>query len=159
METRTADSTVLVHVAAGHLTCTVATRFLKHARRFIVHSLRKSIKKFYMERTFNSLSRLDWPAYLELYSMESASFMNHSWASSIALRTIMISMDITTTVLCLLSQFFVLIITLREKQDGLHLAVLTFLQSISYWHHTRRTVARSLGKSTADVVSIFLSYE
>ncbi|KIK41835.1 hypothetical protein CY34DRAFT_805593 [Suillus luteus UH-Slu-Lm8-n1] len=36
METRTADSTLLVHVAAGHLTCTVVTRFLKHARRFII---------------------------------------------------------------------------------------------------------------------------
>ncbi|KAG1759101.1 P-loop containing nucleoside triphosphate hydrolase protein [Suillus occidentalis] len=144
MKTHTTDSTVLVHVAAGHLICTVATRFLKHARRFILPSLHQSITNFHMERTFNSLTCLDWPAYLELESIENFGFISHSSVSRIAFQTIIMSMDITTTVLCLLSQFLILITTLREKQDGLLLAVLTFLQSVSYWHYTRRTVARSL---------------
>jgi hypothetical protein len=53
----------------------------------------------------------------------------------------------------------VLITVLREQQDGFLLAVLSLLQSVFHWHDTPRTVARSLGKSTADIVRICLSYE
>lgn len=151
METRTADSTLLVHVAAGHLACTVATRFLRHARRFIIPPLHKSIKRFHMERIFNSLTCLDLPAYQELASIESSKSISHSWASVVAFRTVVMSMNITTTVICLLSQSLVLITTLREKQDGLLLVVLSLLQSIFYWHHTRKTVARSLAWVAATV--------
>ncbi|KAG1889214.1 P-loop containing nucleoside triphosphate hydrolase protein [Suillus subluteus] len=94
MEARTADSTVLVHVAAGYLTCTV--------------------------------SWFPWGA------------------SSPYLKTIQILMNIAMTVLRLLSQFLVLITVLREQHDGLLIAALSFLQSISYWHEMRKTVTRSL---------------
>jgi hypothetical protein len=68
-------------------------------------------------------------------------------------------MNIATTVLRLLSQILVLTTLLREQQDGLLLVILSLLQSIFCCHDTPNTVARSLGKSTADVANICLSYE
>ncbi|KAG2748574.1 P-loop containing nucleoside triphosphate hydrolase protein [Suillus brevipes Sb2] len=144
METRTADSTLLVHVAAGHLACTVAARFLKYARRFILHPLRNSIKKFHRGRMSNFSVCIDVPTYRELISMGNYTSMDYSAASDIVFETVEMLLNITTTVLRLLSQFLVLITALREQQDGLLLAVFSFFQAIFYWHDTRKTIARSL---------------
>lgn len=150
METHIADSTVLVHVAAGHLTCTVAARFLKHARHFIITPLRKSIETFYRERVLNSLTCLDLPTY-KLVSREDIHSTNYARVSSAAFQTVEMLMNIITTVLRLLSQFLVLTVALRKQQDGLLLAVFSFLQSIFYWHDTRKTIARSLVWAAATV--------
>jgi len=144
MEARTVDSTVLVHVAAGHLTCAVATRFLKHARRCIISPLHKSIKTFHRERIFNFLICLDLPTYEELGSMGNFRSMSHYWVSEIAFQTVEMLMNIAMTLLRLLFQILVLITVLREQQDGFLLAVLSLLQSVFHWHDTPRTVARSL---------------
>ncbi|KAG1845091.1 P-loop containing nucleoside triphosphate hydrolase protein [Suillus subalutaceus] len=120
IETRTADSIVLVHVAAGHLTCAT----------------------FHRKRIFNSLVCLDLPTYEELVSMGRISTSDY-WVSGVGFQTVEMLMKIATTILRLLSQFLVLITVLREQQDGLLLGVLSLFQSIFYWHDTR-TVARSL---------------
>lgn len=143
METQTADSTVLVNVAAGHLVCVVATRFLKRARRCIMPPLHKCIRKFYRERIFNSLICLDLPAYGESVSTLGP-MVSYDWVSRVAGQTLVTLMDIATTVLRVLSQFLVLITVLQEQQDGLLLALLTLLQPIFSWNDSRKTVARSL---------------
>ncbi|KAG2034311.1 P-loop containing nucleoside triphosphate hydrolase protein [Suillus americanus] len=159
VETGTADSTVLVHVAAGHLTCAIATRFLKHARRCIIPHLHKSIKSFHRERIFNSLICLDLPTYEESVSMGNFRSTYYSWVSGVALHTVEELLNIATTVLRLLSQFLVLITVLREQQDGLLLAVLSLLQSIFYWHDTPKTVARSLVWAAATVNEDYIRME
>ncbi|KAG1740004.1 P-loop containing nucleoside triphosphate hydrolase protein [Suillus lakei] len=54
METRTVDTTVLVHFAVGHLICTAATRFLRYARACITPHLSLHTKRFYIEHMFHS---------------------------------------------------------------------------------------------------------
>ncbi|KAG1825440.1 uncharacterized protein BJ212DRAFT_1314024 [Suillus subaureus] len=151
METRTAGSTVLVHIATGRLACTIATSFLQHARRCIIPPLYKSIKAFHRERIFNSLIYLDLPTYEESVIAENFRCTSYTWVSGVAFETVEMLMSIATTVLRLLSQCLVLIIVLREQQDVLLFAVLSFLQSMFYWYGTPKTVARSLVWAAATV--------
>ncbi|KAG2343934.1 P-loop containing nucleoside triphosphate hydrolase protein [Suillus weaverae] len=114
METRTVDTTVLVHFAVAHLICTFAMRFLRYSRSCITPPLSLYIKQFYHGRMFHSAVRLDLPA------------------------------DITKIFISLLSQLLVLITVMWEQQDGLLLVVLSFLQYILPWDSTGLAMVRSL---------------
>ncbi|KAG2042610.1 P-loop containing nucleoside triphosphate hydrolase protein [Suillus americanus] len=147
METRTVDTTVLVHFAVAHLICAVAMRFLRCSRAYITPPLSLRIKQFYFERMFHSTVRLDLPAFetqtLQNLGMNDLTCGLAYWSTSSIWDAIGISTDIAMILIHLLSQLSVLIIIMWEQQDGLLLVVLSFLQYVLPWGSTGKAVVRS----------------
>ncbi|KAG2132773.1 P-loop containing nucleoside triphosphate hydrolase protein [Suillus clintonianus] len=143
METRTVDTTVLVHFAVGNLICTAATRFLRYSRTCITPPLILYIKQFYNDRAFHSAVHLDLPAFsaLDGSSMRQGLLLGHV---SDAWDTIHVSMDIAMMIIRLLSQLLVLITVMWEQQDGPLLVILSFLQYILPWDSAGKGVVRSM---------------
>ncbi|KAG1777296.1 P-loop containing nucleoside triphosphate hydrolase protein [Suillus placidus] len=131
IETRTVDTTVLIHVAVGRVACTVATRLLQYARSRIVIPINMSIKRFYAGHIFHSMARLDVPTFEDSAVQRQ---LESAWAST----------NVIMTVIRLLSQISVLFTVLREQQDGSLLAILSFSQSIFQWYSTSKGVFGSL---------------
>ncbi|KAG1775581.1 P-loop containing nucleoside triphosphate hydrolase protein [Suillus placidus] len=147
METRTVDTTVLVHFAVAHLICTVAMRFLRYSRSCIAPPLSLYIKQFYHGRMFHSVVHFDLPALHTLTRSNTLQELNCGlayWNTSSIWDTIEISTDITKILISLLSQLLVLITVMWEQQDGLLLVVLSLLQYILPWDSTGTAVAGSL---------------
>lgn len=147
METRTVDTTVLVHFAVGHLICTAATRFLRYSRDCITPTLSLCIKQFYNDHMFHSTVRLDLPASLALQgsSIQQELILGQGYfGTSTAWETIKMLMDGAMMLIRLLSQLLVLITVLWEQQDGPLFVVLSFLQYILPWESTGKGVVRSL---------------
>ncbi|KAG1725553.1 P-loop containing nucleoside triphosphate hydrolase protein [Suillus paluster] len=145
IETRTVDTTVLIHVAVGRVACTVATRLLQYARSRIVIPLNLSIKQFYAGHIFHSMARLDVPTFENsAVQRQLESTWASPWGSSVAWETIQMSTSIVMTVIRLLSQVSVLFAVLREQQDGPLLAILSLSQSIFHWYSTNKRVFGSL---------------
>ncbi|KAG2157764.1 P-loop containing nucleoside triphosphate hydrolase protein [Suillus bovinus] len=147
METRTVDTTVLVHFAAAHLICTVAMRFLRYSQDGISPPLRLYIKQFYNEQFFHSTVRLDMPAFKTVNDFSIMHHLKYSfsyWNTSPIWETIDTLMSITMRLIYLLSQFLVLIIVMWEQRDGLLLVVLAFLPCILPQDSTGKTVVGSL---------------
>ncbi|KAG1825441.1 P-loop containing nucleoside triphosphate hydrolase protein [Suillus subaureus] len=147
IESRTVDTTVLIHVAVGRVACTVATRLLQYARSRIVIPINMSIKQFYAGHIFHSMARLDVPTFEDsAVQRQLESAWASPWGTSIAWQTIQSSTNVVMTVIRLLSQISVLFTVLREQQDGPLLAVLSFSQSIFQWYSTSKGVFGSLAK-------------
>jgi hypothetical protein len=159
METRTVDTTVLVHFAVAHLICTIAMRFLKYSQACITRPLSLYTKQFYHERLFHSIVRFDLPTFRDHYG-SAGSELNGGlayWNNSSVWSTIEISTNIAMILIRLLSQLLVLITVVWEQQDGLLLVVLSFLQYILPWDSTGKAVVGSLGMSTVDASKPCLS--
>lgn len=121
METRAVDTTVLVDVAIGHLGCTVMMHLLKYAQRCISHPMDASMKQFDDGLKFRVVVCLDAPTHEELWFPGILTDPDGMLYEIVEMST-----DVAMTVICLVSQLVVLITNLREQQDGLLLAILTF---------------------------------
>ncbi|KAG1881164.1 P-loop containing nucleoside triphosphate hydrolase protein [Suillus subluteus] len=146
METRTVDTTVLVHFAVAHLICTVALRFLRYSRACVTSPLNLYIKQFYHERMFYATVCLDLPAFQTLQGlrMHELDFGLNGWYTSSIWHTINTSTNIAMMHIRLLSQLLVLITVMWEQQDGLLLVILSFLQYILPWDSMGKAVVGSL---------------
>ncbi|KAG1881161.1 P-loop containing nucleoside triphosphate hydrolase protein [Suillus subluteus] len=146
MDTRTVDTTVLVHFAVAHLICTVAMRFLRYSKTCIIPPLSLYIKKFYHERTFHSTAHLDVPTFQTIRcsrTLHNSSFALGHWSTPVAWKIIEGSTDIAMMLIRLLSQLLVLITVMWEQQDGPLLVVLGFFHHVSPWYSTGQAVVRS----------------
>ncbi|KAG1814414.1 P-loop containing nucleoside triphosphate hydrolase protein [Suillus subaureus] len=142
METRTVNTTALIHVAVGHLTCQVTTRLLHYARNTIVIPMNISIKRFYAERVLHEVVRLDLPTYEDSnISRQFASALSSS-GSSIAWKAIQASTSSAMTVISVVFQLSILFTILWEQQDGFLLIVLGSSRSIFQWYSTQKSMAR-----------------
>ncbi|OJA13412.1 hypothetical protein AZE42_05944 [Rhizopogon vesiculosus] len=145
IETRTVDTTVLIHVAAGRIACTIASRILQYAKSRITFPLNMSIKQFYAGHIFRSMARLDVPTFEDsITQRQLQSAWTAPWGSSVAWATVQMATGIVMTVIRLVSQLSVLFAVLREQQDGPLLAVLSFSQSLFTWYSARKSVFDSL---------------
>ncbi|KAG2157770.1 P-loop containing nucleoside triphosphate hydrolase protein [Suillus bovinus] len=144
METRTVDTTVLVHFAAARLICTVAMRFLEYSLARITPPLRLYIKHFHTERMFHSAVRLDLPEFQTLSQTTALQNLEYDLPSVLIWETIQSLTDIAVIFIRLLSQLSVLSTVMWKQQDGLLLVVLSALQYILPWANTGKAVVRSL---------------
>jgi CRISPR/Cas system endoribonuclease Cas6 (RAMP superfamily) len=160
METRTANTTILTHVAVGHLTCKVTTRLLHYIRSFIAIPMHISIKQFYTEHLFHEAARLDLPTHEDSDIKSQFSSAMSSSGGSVAWKAITASTSLVTSVIQVVLQLLVLFTVLREQQDGFLLMILGSSQSIFQWHNARKANFRPPGRSTArvDVMNISLSH-
>ncbi|KAG2157762.1 P-loop containing nucleoside triphosphate hydrolase protein [Suillus bovinus] len=119
METRTVDTTVLVHFAVARLICTVAMRFLGYLRDSISSSLRLYIKQSYNERLFRSVVRLDLTAFAFTMTYRADTMNEIDWGywNNSVWDTINTLTDIAMTLSRLLSQLSVLSTVMWEQQD------------------------------------------
>ncbi|KAG2075724.1 P-loop containing nucleoside triphosphate hydrolase protein [Suillus decipiens] len=146
METRTVDTTVLVHFVVAHLICTVATRFLRYSRACITPLLILYIKQFYHEHMFHQIARLDVPTFRSVEGLRMLHDSN-DWSHPIAWDTIRQLTNIAMKLIRLLSQLLVLITVMWEQRDGLLLVVLSFLQYLLPWNSAGQAMFRSLGRN------------
>ncbi|KAG1845086.1 P-loop containing nucleoside triphosphate hydrolase protein [Suillus subalutaceus] len=128
IESRTVDTTVLIHVAVGRVACTVATRLLQYARSRIVIPINMSIKQFYAGHIFHSMARLDVPTFEDsAVQRQLESAWASPWGTSVAWETVQSSTNVVMT-----------------QQDGPLLAILSFSQSVFQWYSTSKGVFGSL---------------
>jgi hypothetical protein len=158
METRTVNTTILVHVAVGHLTCKVTTRLLHYVRSIVTISMNMSIERFYAERLFHEAARFDLPTYDDSDILRQFSRASSSSGYSIAWKAIAVSTRYATLAISFVCQWSVLYTVLREQQDGFLLVILGSSQSIFQWYGTRKAMLRPSGRSTLDVMNIRLSH-
>ncbi|KAG1809947.1 P-loop containing nucleoside triphosphate hydrolase protein [Suillus plorans] len=138
MERRTVDTTVVIHVAVGRVTCAVASRLLRHVQRRIEIPLRMSIKQFYAKHIFHSMARIDLPTFTDsavLKQLNSVTLfrdmgMDLAWKVAAELA------NLAATTTSIFSQLFVLFTVLRKQQDGPLLVILGFSQSLFRWYRT-----------------------
>ncbi|KAG1770215.1 P-loop containing nucleoside triphosphate hydrolase protein [Suillus occidentalis] len=144
METRTVNTTLLIHVVVGHLTCKVTTRLLESVQSVITIPMSIFIKQFYAERLLHEAARLDLPTYEDSDIRRQFSFALSPSGSSIAWKAIETSTNHATSAISVVLQLLVLFTVLREQQDGFLLMVLGSSQAIFQWYSTRESMVKPL---------------
>lgn len=160
METRTVNTTILIHVAVGHLTCKVTTHLLESIRNIVAIPMDISISQFYDERLLHNVAHLDLPTHEDpVICRQLSSDLSYS-SGSVAWKAIEASTSLATSVIGVVFQLSVLFTVLREQQDGFLLMILGSSQHIFNWYNTQKARFRPSGRSTArvDVMNIHLSH-
>jgi hypothetical protein len=155
IETRTVDTTVVIHVAVGRVTCAVASYLLRHIQGLLKIPINISIKQIYAGHIFHSMARLDLPTFADSSIQKQLDFALHHRATgtSLAWATVQGLTSLATTVTSMLSQLFVLFTVLRKQQDGPLLVILGFSQSVIRWYRTRPlSISDVGGRSTIDAL-------
>ncbi|EGO19480.1 hypothetical protein SERLADRAFT_453452 [Serpula lacrymans var. lacrymans S7.9] len=135
VEKRDVDKQLLLHVAAGRIACTIASRLLQYARGRLALPLNMRIKQYYSTHIYHSMARLDVPTYEDpAVQRQLEAAWSTSWNSSVAWETIQMTSTVFTIALRLISQLSVLFAVLRDQRDGPLLAVLSFSQSVFQWY-------------------------
>ncbi|KAG1809949.1 P-loop containing nucleoside triphosphate hydrolase protein [Suillus plorans] len=145
METRTVDMSVLVDVAVVYLACTITMRLLKYARSRIIRPVDTSIRRVNTKRVFHSLACLDVPTHGRSRILDLINGKLGDSHLTLQCEIVEMSTNITMAVVRLLSQLLVLVTVLREQQDVIIVAILSFSQSIlSNWDGTQTVTVRPL---------------
>ncbi|KAG1908604.1 P-loop containing nucleoside triphosphate hydrolase protein [Suillus fuscotomentosus] len=144
METSTVDTTVVIHVAVGRVTCAVASHLLRHIQRRMEIPINMSIRQFYTRHVFHSMARLDLPTFTDSAVRQQLGFVtrprNMHVETSLAWEVVQDLASLATTTTTMISQFFVLFTVLQKQQDGPLLMILGFSQSILRWYRTQSSV-------------------
>ncbi|KAG1908605.1 P-loop containing nucleoside triphosphate hydrolase protein [Suillus fuscotomentosus] len=136
METPTIDTTVVIHVAVGRVTCAVASHLLKHIQRRMEIPINISIRQFYARHLFHSTARLDLPTFTDsAVQLQFDSVTNsRTMHTSLAWQAVHRLASLTTMTTGMLSELFVLFTILRKQQNGPLLVILGFSQSMFRWY-------------------------
>ncbi|KAG1874098.1 P-loop containing nucleoside triphosphate hydrolase protein [Suillus tomentosus] len=151
METRTVDTTVVIHMAIGRVTCAVASHLLRHIERRIEIPIQMSIEQFYARYTFHLTARLDLPTLTDS-ALESASGAIHhrNMDTNPAWQAVERLASIATKTIHMPYRLFVLCMFLQKQQDVPLLVISGLAQSILRWYTIRPlTLRRSLSVWTA----------
>jgi hypothetical protein len=155
METRTVDTTVVIHVAVGRVACAIASYLLQHMQNVIKIPINISIKQLYASHIFHSMARLDLPTFTDSSVQNQLNFAFHHrvMGNSLAWDTINGLTKLATMVTGRLSQLFVMSRVLRKQHDGPLLVILGLSQSAIRWYRTQRHPSLGLGsRSTIDAL-------
>ncbi|KAG2743753.1 P-loop containing nucleoside triphosphate hydrolase protein [Suillus brevipes Sb2] len=144
METRTVNTTLLIHVVLGHLECKVTTRLLESIRSIVIIPMNIFIKQFYAEHLLHEAARLDLPTYEDSDIQRHFSSALSPSGSGIAWKAIETSTIFATSVISVIFQLSVLFTVLREQQDGFLLMILGSSQTIFQWYSTRESMVKPL---------------
>jgi hypothetical protein len=119
VDKRTVDKELLLRVAGGRVSCTMASRLLSHCRDRVQNPLNKRIKQHYSTHIFRAMARLDVPTFEDSAiqrQMESA--WSTTGRSSVCWDTIQMASAMMSTLTRLFSQVSVLISVLHNQRDG-----------------------------------------
>ncbi|KIK49059.1 hypothetical protein CY34DRAFT_432714 [Suillus luteus UH-Slu-Lm8-n1] len=144
METRTVDTTILLHVAVVHLTCNITERLLDRVRTIVTIPVNTFINKFYTEHLLHEEARLDLPTYEDSDIRKQFSSVLSPSGSCIAWMAIEEWTSLATSIISVIFQLSVLFTVLRDQQDGFLLMILGASQSIFQWFSSRKAVVSPL---------------
>ncbi|KAK0432902.1 P-loop containing nucleoside triphosphate hydrolase protein [Armillaria borealis] len=131
IDERTVDKTLLFHVAAGRVTCSLFSRLLSHAKQYIHPILNSRIKQYYSIHMFHAVARLDLPTFDDpavQKQLEQTSAVDSG--STVAWGTINAIVNIFSTAVQLVSQLVVLVRVVYDQPDGPLIAILSFGQAL-----------------------------
>lgn len=132
IDSRTVDTGVLFRVLLARIMCTMLTRFAHLAQSWASVRISSKMRTHYSEHILQAHLRLDLPTFNDaavrgqLASVVS-SRSNAAWT---AIRNII---SIFSTFLQLISQISILIGILKDQQDGILLAVVSFADPVWSW--------------------------
>ncbi|KAJ3986368.1 P-loop containing nucleoside triphosphate hydrolase protein [Lentinula detonsa] len=130
VEQRTVDKKLLISVALSRVACSIAELFLQHSNRIVSQPLNARIKQYYTVHMFNVLARLDVPTFDDpLVQRQLEQAFPTSSRHSVIWRTVAGVVNMGSTTVMLVSQLSVLLNVLRDQQDGLLIAFLSFSHS------------------------------
>ncbi|RPD56247.1 P-loop containing nucleoside triphosphate hydrolase protein [Lentinus tigrinus ALCF2SS1-7] len=131
IETRTVDKERLIRIAAGRLTCTVASFFLDQIRAKVERPLNAHIRRWWALHCFHAYARLDHPTYNKTeVKRQLQDTTDDYYGQSVIWRTIELASDIVSIVTRLVAQTLVLVQVLHGQPDGPLLAVLTLFAQV-----------------------------
>jgi hypothetical protein len=142
VETRTVDSHQLSKIVVARIICTLASRAASALSSVLQRHLKLRVSKHYAARTFELFSRLDVPTAMDavvrsqLQGIKPNPHMGNGFAPMNALLG---TARLLSTSLDMLSRVAVLVVVLREQQDGLLLAFITGLRY--FFSMTRRNLS------------------
>ncbi|KAL0949113.1 hypothetical protein HGRIS_009200 [Hohenbuehelia grisea] len=140
VEHRSVDQSILFKIAAGRFTCSCLKRIFVHIKRRLSVPLNQRIKQHYSAHIFSAMARLDVPTFDDpLIQRQLEAALPANSRSSIAWDTMQMTSRLVSTVVQLLSQLGVLVGVLREQQDGVLLALLSFVPALLHWNNVART--------------------
>ena len=131
MESRTVDKTVLTRMTLAALGCKLVERFLQWLSRTIAYPLGSRVNKHYGVKLFEARARLDVMTFddpIVQRQLDSASSVN---GQGVAWGTISMFTGVASTFLKIVTQVTVLAEVLRSQKDGLFLATLSMLPTLS----------------------------
>jgi hypothetical protein len=136
VDKRAVDKRLLLRVAIGRFSCTMASRLLSYLKNRLTLPLNQKIKKHYSLRIFHALARLDVPTFQDPVvqrQLEEACSSLRYGRSSFAWETVVVIIRLSTSVLRLATQVTVLIGVLQDQKDGPLLAILSFTDPLFNW--------------------------
>lgn len=125
------DKTLLAHMTLAALACKLAERFLQWLRGIIAHPLGNRVNKHYGMKLFEARARLDVMTFDDpavQRQLDSASSVN---GQGVAWGTISMFTGLVSTFLKIVTQIAVLAEVLNTQKDGLFLALLSMLPTLS----------------------------
>ena len=131
MEHRTVDQSLLLRMTLGTLVCKFVGHLLAFAHSKVSHPLQARLNKHYAIRLFAAQARLDVPTFDDpavQRQIDSASSVN---GQGVAWGTVSMVSGLVSTLVKIVTQISVLVEVLKDQRDGLLLAVLCLLPSIS----------------------------
>jgi hypothetical protein len=148
IDKRVIDKGLLMRVAAGRLCCTLAIRLLSYCKTRLALPLDMRIKKYYSVHIFHAFARLDVPTFDDPVTQRGLErSYTQSGRSSIAWDTVVMTINLLSTILQLVSEVSVLIDVLHDQQDGPLLAVSSFSHLLIFWLNVRTNRISSRGRS------------
>ncbi|KAG2034310.1 P-loop containing nucleoside triphosphate hydrolase protein [Suillus americanus] len=139
------DSTVLVHVAVGHLAWKITARLLRQVRLLIMEGpMDMSIKQLYTVHMLRSVVRIDVPTSQDSAVSRQVESALPPWGdNNAAWKTVQLLTNTLTMIISMISQLLVMFTVLREQQDGLLLMIVGISQYIIVTF-TRNNISSSL---------------
>ena len=131
MNDRTVDRALLFRMTAGTLACKFVERLLEYARLRVSQPLQARLNKHYAMHLFEARARLDVPTFDDpaiQRQIDSAASVN---GQGVAWGTITMVSGLATTLLKVVTQVGVLAGVLKGQRDGILLAVLCMVPSLT----------------------------
>lgn len=155
LNTRTVDDRFLLRITTYQFACTVAAYLLGFAKTSLSTKLNLRIRLHYSTHSYYAIARLDVPTFSDdAVHQQLQSSVSMDSNSSVAWRMITGTMHIFGTIVKLVSQLSVLVAILKEQDDGLLLASLSFLKPLWSWFtRDRQSVHRGMGVWAATTVN------
>ncbi|KAK0202956.1 P-loop containing nucleoside triphosphate hydrolase protein [Desarmillaria ectypa] len=153
IDERTVDKTLLFHVAAGRVACSLFSRLISRAKQYIHPTLNSQIKQYYSIHMFHAVARLDLPTFDDpavQKQLEQTSAVDSG--STVAWGTVNAIVNIFSTAVQLVSQLVVLIRVVHDQPDGPLIAILSFGQALfqNEGRHARHINASVWAATTKD---------
>ncbi|THH30401.1 hypothetical protein EUX98_g3800 [Antrodiella citrinella] len=131
VDTRTVNKTLLMQITVGLVVIKIVHKIIEHARNFIYYPLSSRLRQYYSLHLFHARARLDVPTFDDEAVQRQLHAVSQVQGNSVAWSTIDAISSLASLTLSIVTQASVLWSVLKDQPDGLLLAALTTLHTMS----------------------------